>query len=468
MLLFQRSSVQSARERVFALMRETSSQQVRLVNNVLGGKYAVLSTAAEALARGEYDVNSEDTMAMLGSARDNGGFSSTGAAAADGATMLYDGSAANIGDREYFHTGMAGARAIERIEPGEGKVNGDPRFVLSVPVERGGQAIGVIFGSFVDEGFRELLRSESFDSRCISIVCDAGGDLLISGSPDMNVSQEKNFSDVLRGSGMSDADRSGVMAEIAQGIPGEVTYSISGRDRYVYYAPLGIEGWMLFTVVPGEVVDSETADINRTGVLSLMVLLVTSLALVALIVAMASRRSRELREVQRMEVNRLAAKADSDALTGLLNQRATLAQIERYISGAGRAGRHALYIVDLDGFKRINDRWGHPEGDRVIAVTGAAISRVFRATDIVGRLGGDEFMVLLKNAVDDRLVKDKGDELCASLRGVDLSSDAQAGPELTVSVGAAIYEADDISFETLYKRADAEMYAVKRAKYGQC
>ncbi len=150
----------------------------------------------------------------------------------------------------------------------------------------------------------------------------------------------------------------------------------------------------------------------------------------------------------------LAIQASTDGLTGLLNRRATLGRIQQTID-AGH-GVTALFI-DLDGFKKINDRYGHATGDTVLINVAERLIEVARVSDIVGRLGGDEFIVVLTEPADQHLA-----DLIASRFAGEIARCHGAIHELavTASVGAA-RSIDGVTAEDLLGCADAAMYRAK-------
>ena len=119
-------------------------------------------------------------------------------------------------------------------------------------------------------------------------------------------------------------------------------------------------------------------------------------------------------------------------------------------------GSGALLLIDLDGFKAINDTAGHLAGDQVLASVAAAVSEVVRAEDFVARVGGDEFVVVLGRA-DAR-------DVCAVAEKLDRAVEAAPRPrgvgDLRASIGSAVFTRGG-DLETLMRRADREMYADK-------
>ena len=150
--------------------------------------------------------------------------------------------------------------------------------------------------------------------------------------------------------------------------------------------------------------------------------------------------------------------AQRDALTGLLNRKASQAQIEAYLAEESD-DNCAMIIIDIDDFKSINDRFGHLFGDMVLTRTAAEIGKLFRSHDVVGRIGGDEFMVFLKNIPQQSLVEDRCNRLCATARR--LSDELFSGTVFSVSVGAFFAPKRGGRFTDLYQKADSAMYHAK-------
>lgn len=157
----------------------------------------------------------------------------------------------------------------------------------------------------------------------------------------------------------------------------------------------------------------------------------------------------------------LRYKAEHDAHTNLYNKETTAVLIGQYLESAeGKRGIHAFFMVDMDHFKNINDSFGHLFGDSVIAEMGARIRSLFRDDDIVGRIGGDEFCVLMKQVPSQAAVGERADRLCDALN----QSYCKDGCVCTISasVGVALYPIMGRNFEELYRHADTALYVAKR------
>ncbi|HHZ18727.1 MAG TPA: GGDEF domain-containing protein [Acholeplasmataceae bacterium] len=156
----------------------------------------------------------------------------------------------------------------------------------------------------------------------------------------------------------------------------------------------------------------------------------------------------------------LRIRAESDSLTGLFNKEATHEHVTQYLNETrARKARHAMIVLDLDNFKEINDYFGHLYGDALLLEISNRIKSLFRASDIVGRIGGDEFMIFMKNVRSVDIVQEKATDLCRLINenynyfNTDLA--------ITTSVGIALYPEAGTDFETLYNSADIALYQAK-------
>ena len=162
------------------------------------------------------------------------------------------------------------------------------------------------------------------------------------------------------------------------------------------------------------------------------------------------------------ERRRLEHAATHDALTGLPNRRLYADRLAQALnSAARRKERFAIAIVDLDGFKAANTRFGHLAGDAVLRAVATRTARSLRAVDTVARFGGDEFALIIAGPVDRGAVA----TVLEKVRARNASPVRYGRKEIgvTVSIGAALYPAHGRRPALLVKRADAAMYAAKKA-----
>lgn len=150
----------------------------------------------------------------------------------------------------------------------------------------------------------------------------------------------------------------------------------------------------------------------------------------------------------------LVEQAQRDALTGLFNKTATKMQVERRLTDSAQG---AMLMIDLDNFKSVNDRFGHLCGDGVLSDTADELRRLFRFTDVAGRIGGDEFLVYLPGLSREGAAE-RAREVIDALGRIRIRG---GNGLISCSVGIATYPDDARSFYGLYHCADNALYHVK-------
>lgn len=189
---------------------------------------------------------------------------------------------------------------------------------------------------------------------------------------------------------------------------------------------------------------------TSSAAVTLWTLTIAGLLLAGLVIARMRDRSDDL-------VERLNQAARTDALTGLLNRRAFDEHLEQEIARAGRTQRpFAVLLGDLDGFKEINDRYGHPVGDATLVLVGQVLQGATRSVDTVARVGGDEFALLLPESDEEQ-----GWVLVERLRRYLTDALADHDPPVGISIGLVMYPRDGDTADALRASVDRALYAAK-------
>ena len=162
-------------------------------------------------------------------------------------------------------------------------------------------------------------------------------------------------------------------------------------------------------------------------------------------------------DTQKRELEALEYKATRDPLTGVYNKEVTIKKIDKFITG-NKSSSHMLMFIDFDDFKKVNDNFGHLLGDKVLTYVIGRIKDVFDEGEIIGRIGGDEFVVF-GAASDINEVLKKADTLVKAL-DTTYKDNGQSIP-ISGSIGIAIYPEDGLHYEQLMGCADKALYRVK-------
>lgn len=184
-----------------------------------------------------------------------------------------------------------------------------------------------------------------------------------------------------------------------------------------------------------------------------------------LVMGMRVEQLRGAAERASREGDRLRHLAETDALTGLLNRRGLQAAMPPLLAKARPDRLMALYLIDLDGFKQINDRLGHDAGDAVLVEVGVRLRRHLRESDVTARTGGDEFVVLVTDLPNDAMARSIGTKLQKALV---VPMVLTTGPcEVGATIGYALSPIDGWDMAELMRRADQAMYLGKKAGRGE-
>lgn len=165
-------------------------------------------------------------------------------------------------------------------------------------------------------------------------------------------------------------------------------------------------------------------------------------------------------DAQKKEIEILQAKAYRDSLTGLYNKMITQSLINESLKKKKTNQMHALMIIDIDNFKSINDNLGHLVGDDVLIAVTNQLKSLFGKHDIVGRIGGDEFVVFVYNIRSIKDIITKANAITHVLRTDYSEQDKNC--TISGSIGISLYPQDGSTYKELLKKADNALYKIKK------
>lgn len=171
----------------------------------------------------------------------------------------------------------------------------------------------------------------------------------------------------------------------------------------------------------------------------------------------------DINESKRQELS-FRRKAERDPLTKLFNRTSCAAVVEQHLHESDADALHAFLIVDLDDFKRVNDTMGHQFGDAVLRLVASCLRSLFRGSDVVGRLGGDEFIVFIKDIRTQAAACKKAAQVNQAV--AELFADKPHVSHLSCSIGLAMVQGD-CPFAEMYGNADIALYHAKAKGKGQ-
>ena len=229
-----------------------------------------------------------------------------------------------------------------------------------------------------------------------------------------------------------------------------------GVPKYFVYQPIGDYKTFIMIVVDENQIQQaakkESASTTQMfwRIVILILVFVAILMVISIMNAANYRKSnRELRE-----------QAETDLLTDLYNKVATETKIKEYLANEGKNKKSIMFVLDIDNFKKINDTMGHAFGDEVLSTLGHQLKSEFRINDIIGRTGGDEFIIFLKDLKDDAALKRESERVATFFKNFKVGEYTKYSA--TASIGAVEIPSDGTEFEALYKSADKALYLAKK------
>ncbi len=334
-----------------------------------------------------------------------------------------------------------------------GSGTGGPSMDLAVPVLKGGGGVGGYIVELFSLGQADSrLRAEAASAGVTLLVLDPHGRLVIGARPTPASGAAAAVSDW--------KPTPAALAEEAAALRSGGVQTGTDAGAPTATSPLRTVAWVVRASLPA-------SALSAIATLKITVLIVCA-ALALLVLAGAAVVDRALRRLQRTESDLLVQTAAlehaamHDPLTGLPNRLLFNDRLQHGISNARRSGRGmAIFVLDVDGFKALNDSLGHAAGDTVLRETANRLQASVRASDTVARLGGDEFAIVAVDAdrADAELIQAKIRQRMEEPMVVD-------GAEVSVhlSVGLAVFPDDGSDSAPLLRRADTDMYRDKRAR----
>lgn len=417
-----------------------------LVEDLQGGRTAAKRKAAMALQK-----NSNAVKVIVSDSRGNG--------------MNGDGKAVELSHEAFF----------EELKDGEQQYiytrsedTGESFIISVVPIVQEESVQGYIFSYYDPSCFEKLINKMEHDNASFYGIVTEDGTFIESYGADSSFVQElayevdgetvtrANLFKVLEKADIYEGSNSYIRQRIQKLLKGSVGASYDGEKRMLFHAPLHVNGWQIVMGVNQSYLDTmkrQQMSEAKAFVGRLIAVLCAFFALVVIINVFNRLRFKETSKA-------LENQADTDLLTGLNNKIATERKIKSYINETDQQA--LIFLLDIDNFKKINDTMGHAYGDKILRELGHGLAAEFRMSDILGRTGGDEFMIFLKNIKDETIVTKEVNRVVRFFHDLRAGDGEYVKYAVTASIGCAVYPRDADNFEDLYKAADKALYKAKK------
>ena len=369
----------------------------------------------------------------------------------DGYGVDNTGAEVSIAEWNYFET-VRETQTISYLYVADDGIGGKKAIVVVMPVFHGDEIRHLLL-FYSLSNFDAIVKKVDYTAWTIVALIDKSGEIIFSSGKGNPWVTGDNLYEALK------KNNAGAVAKMEKGInsgvSSEVAATVGSIDNMLVYIPAASNDWALITGVPQTYVDRLVTQQYKSFLDMLYQILVVFALFFCIIVGINIVSKLYVSKKQRQ----LEIKADTDLLTGLNNKLATERKIKEYIEHNPNS-QSMMFILDIDNFKKINDTMGHAFGDVVLRTLGHSIGALFRSTDIIGRAGGDEFIIFLKGISDPDAIRKEAKKV------EDFFKDFKAGEytkyAATASIGVAIYPQEGADFESIYKAADQALYKAKK------
>lgn len=333
---------------------------------------------------------------------------------------------------------------------------GEGSIAVMTPVMKEGNIDRLLLLEYDVSALKEQFANFNFGREAWIILVDDDGRIMyfFGGEKTGYIAIDNNFYDMA--SEAKNGDIFKLLDNVTKDISGKISLQLGEDGREVFYKPLGINNWYILVGVPEQYMRLRQEQYSNTisamtkwimAGMALFLGMVISLTVVDWI----RRRSKSAG---------LLHLAETDQLTNLYNKVTTEKKIKEFIAHNPDT-QSLLFVLDIDNFKKINDTMGHAFGDEVLRSISQGIKMQFRASDIIGRAGGDEFIIFLKGLKTEEII------LREAKKVENFFKDFKAGDgyvkySATASIGCAVFPRDAKDFEGMYKAADEALYKAKQ------
>lgn len=412
---------------------------------------SLCSAAAELLGVGEFDsetcipimravVNHSDTYLLLISDE-------------NGTALKHDGDELDLTSLSYYDR-------LENLSDGEAmyveddEIAGNSAVIIHNLIGESGKRMISFYPLNISTIRKYCSAEKDYDNKAIINISDSDGNILISTSSVKRLLVGENIWDQFRLEN-SEADVRKLKNRVDNYSTGSGTLIVGGSDYLSCGSKIGRSKYSIFvSISQSTLVKNEekmySSSISRLAWVIAIVIIFISVITILNVVQLF---------VLNKDTEDLKDKADTDQLTGLKNKLATEREIKEYIEEHPDS-ISMMFLIDIDNFKKINDTMGHAFGDEVLRELGKNIGINFRVSDIIGRTGGDEFTIFLKNLKEEQNVLREAQKLVYFFKHFQVGDYVKYS--VTASIGVAVFPAHGADFETLYKAADAAVYKSKR------
>ena len=434
-------------DEIIGTLAEVSGQSAVLLRGEVENMTGTLEDLASVLGQWE-EWDPRRAVEELKQVAQNHGLKRMGIITADGHTFATDGAQLDLAARAYFEAGLQGE---SRVSVGLSDQAGGGRItVYSVPVHRGEEVLAVLFATADTSRYLPMVKLDLFDGQGVCYLVEGDGAPIMDSGSGALAGGFDNFFEALAAASADGVQTAVKLRDAVQaGGSGYLTLQSGGAQKYLYYQPVGLNGWYLFTLAPTAVLGRQRASILHSAYLLCLVITLVFAALLTLLLRMQRQNQRRLEELVYV-----------DPVTGGWSHERFCREARRALDAAG-AAHWAVWDLDIQYFKYINDIYGHEEGDRALRYIWGCLSACAGGRGLFARRSADRFELLLPYG-DPAALPRQLESFCALLH----SGRAQRRYELSPAIGVCEIDDPSLEVEELLDRAQLARKAIKKGQPG--
>ncbi len=442
-------------------LADSTSQKIK---SELDGSESALLIAEEAISK---NMNNEvDTNEMIESLRAVSGF--------DDLYISYDGETLFNYESKKLDIDIANAQVnytsetnVELLSPMIDKESDNELLSMRVSIiDDDGIAQGELYGVYNIEKFREVLDIQSFGGDAFYHLCEVDGTPIIISGDSNNLFKSGDMYDFIATLDISNGYTvDSIREEMESGNTVLLDYSIEGNNRSCVMIPVPGTNWCIVTIVLDEAVISTASTISFAMTIFTLLLVVVLFFYLFFTFKILNKNQNELKkslEASYFLASSLQDSVETDTLTRTYSRGTAIEKISQAIENAKEKEQlHAIVVFDVDNFKLVNDKYGHGTGDIYLQEVVRAAKSCLRAGDIIGRLGGDEFIILLNNIAERENVSNILDRILKTVSDIEIKGTSLL--ETSISGGVALVPDHGEQYENVVGLADQALYKAKQA-----
>ncbi len=338
-------------------------------------------------------------------------------------------------------------------------------FILSYPILDGDEKIGEIYGVYYTNSFSEVLDLTVFGGEAFFHICEVDGTAVVISGDNNNLFSGGDMYTFIDSLDMTNDNTSqSIRLDMENSNPALLKYEIAGQERTAVMLRIKGTDWCAISIVVDETVNTMQTDITSNTFNFVAFVLVMIILYSVLLIEIERRNKKELLkalESSNLLANSLQTNMEMDSLTRTFSRSAIEEKISNIIDKPQESQKSAVVLLDVDNFKTVNDTYGHKTGDLFLQELTSAVKRSLRGGDMIGRIGGDEFVILLNDIVDLEITKSILTRILSNVNKIEIKGVSLE--EVSISAGVAIVPKEGIDYDEISTKADRALYLAKLA-----